>query len=82
MTGRVIYTSELLSPMEFDQELNYNIPFPSLPSLLVTATALSYVGFDFEIKDMLLRVSKRTRAYLKQQQLKGFMIQPPNCLRK
>ena len=82
MTSRVIYTSELLSPFEFDQEKNYNIPFPSLPSLLVTATFMSYVGYDFEVKDLLLRLSKRTQGYLKQQQLKGFMVTPPNCLRQ
>ena len=56
MTSRVIYTSELLSPFEFDQEKNYNIPFPSLPSLLVTATALSYVGYDFEVGGLSLDV--------------------------
>ena len=82
MSTKVIYTSVLLNPIEFDQDTNYNIPFRCLPSLLITATALSYVGYDFEVKDLLLRVSKRTQGYLKQQQLKGFLVKSPNGLRK
>ena len=60
---------DLLIRIPSGGEPTIKTPFKKLRSLLVTATVLSYFGFENEVKTLMLRLSKQTRQFLKSQNL-------------
>ena len=51
-----------------------SIPFPNLPSILITAIVLSYFGFDCEVKDVMRQLSKKCRAYVNNNKMNSFVV--------
>ena len=54
---------------------NLKLPWPYLPSLLATATVLSFYDFKNEVFIMMRQLSKTTYNYLEQNKLRGFLIE-------
>ena len=52
---------------------NGKLPFPYLPSLLLTATVLSYYDFKFEIMLLMNQLSKTTKQYINTTKLSAFI---------
>ena len=56
-------------------DLRKKHPFPALPSLLIAATVLSYVGYDEDVCSMLQQISQASRAYIVEREgLPGFLL--------
>ena len=45
------------------QVKNRILPFPRLPSLLASAVTLSYVGYDYQVSQLLCLLSKKCKNY-------------------
>ena len=73
-TPSKVHDSKPLHLKRLDSELRKEMPFPNLNSLLVSATILSYLGYEWEVKEVMLALSKNCRAYFKKQKLKGFLV--------
>ena len=55
-------------------EVDFISPFSNLRSNLVTANVLSYYGFDKEVMNLMLSLSKNSRQFITANSLKGFLM--------
>ena len=62
------------------KRIKRNLPFPRMPSLLISAIVLSFYGFDNEVEKLLNMLSKVSSLYLKRHKLKGFLVREPRKL--
>ena len=52
---------------------NGKLPFSRLPSLLATATVLSYVEYRPEVEALMKQLSRTSNRYTEENNLKGFL---------